>query len=204
MKRLTVVLLTALLAVYMTACATKPSIDKIKAALEDGTITAEDAKAKGWIDDAWLQANFESVPAVTKIFTLSPFETTYLDGTPASSDIITGTLCLVFFDTQAENALERLAVYNNTYDDMMELGVPTIGIITDKDVDAAKEKLTDVKFPVIVYNQEMRTSLEGYSELIDGKVISVFTKDGGFYTAWHSKAEREDLLANAGSLVNEE
>lgn len=204
MRKLITVLLSVLLIFSFAGCSDTPSDEKIKAALEEGTITIEDAKAKGWIDDAWVDANFEQIEAKSKIYLFDSFKTTYLDGTPASSELIEGKMCLVFFDTQKEDTLEKLNVYNDVYDELKSLGVPILGIITDKDVSAAKEKLTDIKFPVIVYNEEMQASLKDYSNLIDADVVSIFTKEGGFYTAWNSKGEAEDLLTFAEVLADEE
>lgn len=204
MKKMITVLLSVVLVLSLAGCSSAPSEDEIKAALDEGTITIEDAKSKGFIDDAWVAENYESVEAVTKVFSFDSFETTYLDGTPASSEIIEGKMCLVFFNTEMEDTLEKLAVYNDASDKMKEMGVPVLGIITDQDVDAAKEKLSDIKFPILVYNEAMQTSLKDYSEMIDKDVVSVFTKNGGFYTSWRSKVETKDLLTSAEVLVNEE
>lgn len=204
MKKEIAFLLSAMLVLSLTGCGVKPSDDKIKTALEEGTITIEDAKAKGWIDDEWIKANFEQIDANTKIYLFDPFETTYLDGTPASSNIIEGKMCLVFFNTQEEKTMEQLQVFNDICEEMESIGVPVLGIITDEDIDAAKEKLTDMKFPIIVYNDEMQKSLEFYQNIIDTDLVSVFTKEGGFYTAWNNSAVADDLLSFAKELKNEE
>lgn len=203
MKKPIAILLTSLLALSLTACSGAPSEEKIKTALEDGTITVKDAKAKGWIDDAWIKANFKQIEAKSKIHLFDPFETTYLDGTPASSNLIEGKMCLVFFNTEEEATLSKLDIYNDITSEMKELGVPIIGIITDNDSNMAKDKLKDIKFPVIVYNEEMQTSLKDYSGLIDEDIVSVFTKEGGFYTAWNSKGDKEDVLEFASVLADE-
>lgn len=204
MKKVVAIILGILLVSSITGCGSTPSDEKIKMALEDGTITIEDAKEKGWIDDQWIETNFEKIEAKSKIYLFDPFETTYLDGTAVSSDIIEGKMCLVFFDTQEKTTMDKLETLNEVSDQMKEVGVPVLGIIMDEDVSAAKEKLTDMKFPIIVYNKEMQKSLKDYQEVIDKEIVSVFTKDGGFYSAWNSKIEAEELLDSAQRLYNEE
>lgn len=188
----------------LAGCSTTPSDEKIKDALAEGTITVEDAKSRGWIDDEWINANYQPIEGKSKIYLFEPFETTYLDGTPASSLIIEGTMCLVFFNTEQPDTLEKLKVYNEVSDQMKEQGVPILGIITDKDVAAAREKLSDIKFPVIVYNEAMLAAFESHDEMIQQDVASVFTKNGGIYTAWRNGETTESLLDYAKGEANEE
>ena len=203
MKRKLILVISCLLVFSLGGCNSRPSEEKVRPALDDGAITLEDAKEKGWIDDDWIDANYEKIEAKSKIYLFDPFETTYLDGTPASSNIFEGETCMVFFHTQGEKTLEKLKVFNDISDEMKTIGVPVIGIITDDDVDAAKEKLTDVKFPVIVYNESMQESLKNYDDLIQSDLVSIFTKEGGFYTAWNTEAEADDLLSFAKELNDE-
>lgn len=204
MKKLITILLSGMLVLSLAGCRSAPSDDKIKDALAEGKITIEDAKSKGWIDDKWIKANYNPVKGKSKIYLFDPFETTYLDGTPASSSIIEGEMCLVFFNTQQEDTLEKLKIYNDVSGQMKELGVPILGIITDPDVTAAKEKLADIKFPVIVYNDAMQKSMERHAEMIDTNIVSVFTKDGGFCSAWCNDETTESLLDYAKDTANEE
>lgn len=111
---------------------------------------------------------------------------------------------MVFFHTTEEKTLEKLEVFNDISDEMKTIGVPVIGILTDKDIDNAKEKLTDIKFPVILYNDSMQQSLKEYDSLIDSDLVSIFTKEGGFYTAWNTSAEADELLSFAKELRDEE
>lgn len=203
MKKMMTIFLSAVLVFSLAGCSTTPSDKKIKDALAEGTITVEDAKSKGWIDDEWIQANYQPIEGKSKIYLFEPFETTYLDGTPASSSIIEGTMCLVFFNTEQPDTLEKLKVYNEVSDQMKEQGVPILGIITDKDVAAAKEKLSDIKFPVIVYNEAMLAAFESHDEMIQQDVASVFTKNGGIYTAWRNGETTESLLNYAKDEANE-
>lgn len=203
MKKLIAILLSALVVLSLTGCGSKPSEQKIKASLEDGTITIEDAKTKGWIDDEWIQKNFQPIEGHTKIYLFEPFDTTYLDGTPTSSELIEGKMCLVFFNTQKEETVNKLKIFNEAYEDMKALGIPILGVITDKDVAGAKEELTDIKFPIIVYNEAMQTSLKQYPEITETDVVSVFTKDGGFYSAWNNSFEQDGLLPFAQKVTDD-
>lgn len=204
MKKMMMLLLSAMLVFSLAGCGATPSDEKIKDALAEGTITIEDAKSRGWIDDEWINANYQPIEGKSKIYLFEPFETTYLDGTPASSSIIEGTMCLVFFNTEQPDTLEKLKVYNEVSDQMKEQGVPILGIITDKDVAAAREKLSDIKFPVIVYNEAMLAAFESHDEMIQQDVVSVFTKNGGIYTAWRNGETTESLLDYAEGEANEE
>lgn len=188
----------------LTACSSRPSDAKIREALDMGTITVEDAKAKGWIDEEWIQANFEQVEAQTKIYLFDDFETTYLDGAPASSDLIHGTMCLVFFNTSAEGVMDKLAVFQEARAGMEEAGVPLLGIVTDADVDAAKEKLAGFDFPIIVYNDEMREAMADYAQMTEQGLTANFTHDGGFYSAWYTAVTADDLIETAQAFASME
>lgn len=202
-KKLLSFLVAGALVVAMAGCSSAPSEDEILSALENGTITVEDAKSKGWIDDKWIEEHFEPIEADSKIHLFDPFETTYLDGTPASSELIEGTMCLVFFDSTMEGSVDTLAEISKISGQMEELGVPVLGIMTDSDLDAARETLPELNFPVIVYNEEMQKSLDLYKDLIKDTVVSVFTKDGGIYSAWNSDCSADELLDSAEDLLCE-
>lgn len=202
-KTIISILMAGLLAVSAAGCGSVPSDSELERALEAGTITAEDAKSKGWIDDAWLEEHFPPVEAGSKIQTFPPFETTYLDGAPASSQLIQGTMCLVFFDSTQGDTVEKLRKISGISGEMTRLGVPVLGIITDKNPEGAREVLLDLDFPVIVYNDEMRASLELYDDMIGDSMISVFTKGGGFYSAWSIDCSASALLDGAEDLKNE-
>lgn len=201
MKKLTLLCFTLAAAISLNACGGTPSDAEIKKALDEGTITVEDARSKGWIDDAWIKENFEQIESQSKIYLFAPFETTYLDGTPASSDIINGTMCLVFFNTTGETTMEKLSDFEEAQDGMDAAGVPLLGIITDENPEAARETLKDLNFPVIVYNDEMKKSMEHYKDIFEDDLIGVFTREGGFYTAWYTQTTAEDLVDTAKGLA---
>lgn len=202
MKKMTLYAALLALSLGLTACGSTPSDAEIKKALNDGTITVEDAKSKGWIDDKWIEENFEQVEAQSKIYLFEPFETTYLDGTPASSSIINGTMCLVFFDTTADDTMTKLLEFENAYTEMEDAGVPLLGIATNDDPETASAALEGkISFPVIVYNEEMKKSMEKYSGMVEKDLAGVFTRDGGFYTAWYTDADADSLIDAAKGLA---
>lgn len=90
------------LSALIAGCSSVPSDSEIEKALEEGTITVADATSRGWIADAWIKDHFDPIEAKSKLYLFAPFETTYLDGSPASFEPIEGTMCLVFFDTTSE------------------------------------------------------------------------------------------------------
>lgn len=204
MKKIIIVILSAILIISLVGCDKAPSDMEIKTALKEGIITFDDAKSKGWIDDQWISENIEILEFESKIHLFTDFDTTYLDETAVSSKIIHGKMCLVFFDTKGETTKTQLEVYNSIYSEMESIGVPILGIITDKELPEDKTELEKIKFPIIVYNDDMKTSLADYEEIIDTDVVSVFTKEGGFYTAWNAVGDSEDLLTFAKVLADEE
>jgi len=204
MKKIVALCCALALTLSLTACSSRPSDEKIKEALDQGTITVEDAISKGWIDDEWIQENFEQVEAKTKVYLFGDFETTYLDGTPVTSDIIHDTMCLVFFNTAGEETLNQLAVFQEAKEEMEKAGVPLLGIVTDTDLDAAKEKLADFDFPIIVYNDEMKEALSEFSGIIESDLTTNFTHSGGFYSAWYSETTVDDLVETARNFADME
>lgn len=203
MKKIIITVLCAIMVFSLVGCKSKPSDAEIKEALDQGTITVEDAIEKGWIDQAWMDKNFEKVDPGSKIHLFDSFETIYLDGTPAFSDMINGIMCLVFFNTEDEDTMNKLTIFNEMYNEMSEIGVPILGINTDKDYEAAREKLKDIKFPIIVYNDDMNKAMKDYKEMLETGVISVFTKEGGFYSAWNLQVNVDEMLDFARRLVDE-
>lgn len=202
-KRTVLLLLAGAMVLSLAGCFGAPSEEKIIQALDDGTITVEDAKAKGWIDDDWIDDHFKSVEASTKIHQFDVFETTYLNGEEVSSSIISEEMCLVFFDTAKDGTLEKLEVFNQIADIMRETGVPVLGIVMDEELATAQETLKYIKFPVIVYNDAMKSSLGKYEDILDDALTFVFTKDGGFYTAWNTNVDKEKILEVADWIAKE-
>lgn len=49
----------------------------------------------------------------------------------------------------------------------------------------------------------MEKSFDFYKDLIEDNVVSVFTKDGGIYSAWNSDCSAEGLLDAAEGIANE-
>lgn len=202
-KRTVLLLLAGAMVLYLAGCFGVQSEEKIIQALDDGTITVEDAKAKGWIDDDWIEDHFKSVEASTKIHQFDAFETTYLNGEEVSSSIISGEMCLVFFDTERDGTLEKLDVFNQIADIMKETGVPVLGIVMDEELTDARKTLKSLKFPVIIYNNEMKASLSKYEDILDEDLTFVFTKDGGFYTAWNTNVDKTKILEVADWIAKE-
>lgn len=203
MKKLVVSFLSALIVFSAVGCSRVPSDEKIMSALDDGTITIEDAKSKGWIDDAWIEKNLKPIDLGKKIAPIEPFKTTYIDGTSVTSEIISEEMCLVFFDMSKETTMDKLKMYNELSSEMKDMGISILGFITNKDIDGAKEKLKDMNFPIIVFNEEAANSLEMYKDIIATDAVSVFTRDGGIYSSWNGGTNKDALLKYARSLANE-
>lgn len=203
MKKCVVSLLSVLAVSSLVGCSKAPSDEEIMSAIDDGKITIEDAKSKGWIDDEWIEEHFKPIEQGSKIAPIVPFKTTYLDGTPVSSEIISGKMFLVFFDTSKETTMDKLKSINEITDQLKEMGIPALGIATDKDLDGAKEKLTDMKFPIIAFNEEAAKSFEKYKDIITTDLVSVFTREGGIYSSWNGNADKDALLKYAKGLADE-
>jgi hypothetical protein len=203
-KRIVAGILSLGLIFILTGCSSKPSDKRIKEALDNGTITVEDAKSKGWINDEWIEKNFKKITAGSKIHLFEQFQTTYLDGTPAPKNVISGKMHVAFFNSKSDKTAEQIKILNSAYEKFVKYDIPILGVVLDEDLNEAKELLKGVKFPVIVYNEEMKKSLKEYADIIKTDYVSVWTKEGGFYSAWESTENAEDLISFAEVLKNEE
>ena len=96
-----------------------------------------------------------------------------------------------------------LEVFNQIAAIMRETGVPVLGIVMDEELATAQETLKYIKFPVIVYNDAMKSSLGKYEDILDDALTFVFTKDGGFYTAWNTNVDKEKILEVADWIAKE-
>ncbi|GEM_PF-3039017 len=202
-KRFVTGILTSLLIFSLAGCNSSPSDEKIKAALENGTISVEDAKSKGWINDEWIKKYFKPIHASSKIYLFEQFQTTYLDGTPTPKNVICGKMHVAFFNSKSAKAMEQIKILNSVYEDFRKYDIPVLGVVLDEDLDGARTRLKDVKFPLIVYNKEMKKSLEQYADFLKSDYSSVWTKEGGFYTAWANKEDAQSLKSYAEVLSNE-
>jgi hypothetical protein len=202
-KRIVAGILALGLIFILTGCSSKPSDKKIKEALDNGTITVEDAKSKGWIDDEWIEKNFKKITAGSKIHLVEQFQTTYLDGTPAPKNVISGKMHVAFFNSKSDKAAEQIKILNSAYDQLVKYDIPILGVVLDENLNEAKERLKGAKFPVIVYNEEMKKSLKEYADILKTDYVSVWTKEGGFYSAWGAEENADNLKSYAEVLSNE-
>jgi hypothetical protein len=202
-KNIVAALLALALVFSPAGCSSKPSDEKIKIALKNGTITVEDAKSKGWIDDKWIDKNYKKIKAGSKIHLFMPFQTNYLDGTKAPKNVITGKMHVAFFNTKSDKAIKQIEILNAVNEKLVKYDIPILGVVLDEDLAGAKKRLKGVKFPVIICNEEMKKSLSEYADMLKTDYASVWTKDGGFYSAWNDQEDADDLKSFAEVLSHE-
>ncbi len=195
----------------MTSCGSKiPSIDEVEKAIENGTVTVEDAYEKGWVDDEWmenykveLEAN--SVPALNKLENnvLLPFETTTLTGETFTNDNLSDVTYFAFINPNTEDGKTAYSILQDNYDEIKQLGADVLCIATGEE---NIELFEDAKFATIFYDDNFKEALGKSNDMVnlDGFCGTSNVK-GGFPAAWYMKAEKDIIITNiegAISLVN--
>lgn len=97
------------LCLTLSACGSQtPSLEEVEAAIEDGSITIEDALDKGWITQEWVDSYMEenTVPAADKIAInmVGEFETQTVTGDPFTNQDIPAVTFMVFLDPEDAGA----------------------------------------------------------------------------------------------------
>ena len=199
--------LAAAMGLSLTACGSQqPSQEEVEQAIEDGTLTIEDALDQGWIDQAWVDAYQEenSVPAGSKMEAgaVGDFTTETLSGEEFTRDQLGAVVLFAFLDPDAE---ETQAFYDGLvegYDGVVENGADIV-VCTKRE--SGNELFADAPFPVILYNDSLKaaigTSSSSMVEDAEMPNAASWYVNGSFLSAWYSTVEGEDLPASAASFV---
>lgn len=205
MKKNIVLAIALALCLTLSACGSKsPSLEEVEAAIQDGSVTIQDALDKGWISQEWADNYLEenSVPAADKIAInkVGEFETEAVTGDSFTNQDLPNTAFMVFMDPEDADA----AAY---YDELVRAvdGVRSAGadIVVCSKGSLDTQMFQDAPFPVVSYNDSMKAALAQNDEMAsDIPCVGVWYVDGSLVSAWSSTVEAKDLADSAASFVS--
>lgn len=204
MKRLTAMFLTAACVLSLAACGTqKPSLDEVKQAIAEGTVTLEDAVGKGWVTQEWADEYLEenSVPAADKgaAGAIGAFSTTTLSGDEFTREQMADVTLFVFLDPTDPDAEAFYQALADGYEGVKASGAD---ILVCTKGEEGNEMFAEAPFPVIQYNDSLKNAVGNYTEMIEGQPnVYSWCVNASFYSAWSSSVEGEDLGADAAGFV---
>lgn len=163
----------------------------------------EDALEKGWITQEWADAYIEqqSVPAVSKTEAgaIGEFTAATLSGEEFTREQMAGVTLFVFLDPADPDAKDFYQALADSYDAVKENGAEILVCTKSED---GNELFKDAPFPVILYNDSLKTATEGHREMIEGMPNTAsWCVNGSFYSAWFSSVEAKDLADSAASFA---
>lgn len=205
MKRLTVIFVAAVCALSLAACGSqKPTQDEVEQALEEGTITLEDAVDKGWVTQEWADDYIEerSVPAADKIQAgaIGGFSTTTLSGETFTREQLGDVTLLAFLDPADPDVAAFYQALADGYEGVKESGAE---ILVCTKSEEGNELFAEAPFPVILYNDSLQAAVASHKEMIEGMPNSAsWCVNGSFYSAWFSSVESAELADTAASFVS--
>ncbi len=204
MKRLTAFFLAAVCALSLAACSSQePSLDEVEKAISEGNITVEDALEKGWVTQKWADeyTKQQSVPAASKAEAgaIGEFTTTTLSDEEFSREQMADVVLFAFLNPTAPDAETFYQALVDSYESVKENGAEILVCTKNKD---GNEIFENAPFPVIHYNDSLKTAAGNYSEMIEeeGNRAS-WCVNASFYSAWVSSVEAEKLADSAAAFV---
>lgn len=207
MKKLFNMMLVAMLTFSLSACGSKkPSIDEVEKAINEGTVTVEDALSKGWVDEAWVEEYNEaqlsmSVPASDKLTSnmIGEYETTTQSGETFTNSNIEGLTFYAFINPESEAGKDAYSVLTENDEAIREAGGYVLVINTST---ADTDLFADAKFPVVAYNDSMKTALGSLSDMVQEDGFSgSWNSKGAFLSAWNSKIDSDKLIDTISGLL---
>ncbi len=193
------------LCLTLSACGSQaPSLEEVEAAIEDGSITIEDALDKGWIDQAWVDSYMEenSVPAADKIAInkVGEFETQTVTGDTFTNQDIPAVAFMVFLDPEDAGAQAYYDELVKAVEDVRAAGADIV-VCSKGGMDA--ELYQDAPFSVVEYNDAMKDALaqnDGMASEIP--CVGVWHVDGSLISAWNSQVDAASLTDSAAGFVS--
>lgn len=204
MKRLTVIALALACALSLAACGSqKPSLDEVEQAIENGSLTVEDAVGKGWVTQEWADEyeQQQSVPAASKpeAGAIGDFSTTTLSGEEFTREQMAGVTLFVFLDPADPDAETFYQALVDGYEGVKENGAEILVCTKSED---GNERFEGAPFPVIHYNDALKNAVGNYAEMIEGQPnTSSWCVNHSFLSAWSSAVDSEKLADSAASFV---
>lgn len=198
--------LAAVISFSLTACGEKkPSMEEVEQAIEDGTLTVDNALEKGWIDQAWVDAYLEdnSVPASNKMEAnkVGDFATTTLDGGEFTKGDLKSVVFFAFADPADPGAAEFFQNLVDAYEGVTANGA---GIVLCTKSEEGSDIFSNAPFPVILYNDSLQEAVGNNRAMIEDEEVpntASWYVNGSFFSAWSLEVEAEDLVESAASFV---
>ena len=200
-----IILAALALCLTLTACGSKtPSQEEVEAAIQDGSVTLQDAVDQGWVTQEWADSYLEenSVPAADKIAVnmVGAFETQTLAGEPFTNEDLPDTTFLVFLDPEDAGAAGFYETLVNAADGVRSAGAD---IVVCKKGSAETDLFQDAPFSVVSYNDSMKEALAQNDEMAsDIPCVGVWYVNGSLISAWCSEIDSADLTDSAASFVS--
>lgn len=204
MKRFTAIFLATVCTLSLAACGSqKPSLDEVEKAISEGNVTIEDALEKGWITQEWADEYEEkqSVPAASKTEAgaIGDFSTTTLTGEEFTREQMADVTLFVFLDPADPDAETFYQALADGYESVKENGAE---ILVCTKSENGNELFEGAPFPVIHYNDSLKTAVENHKDMIEGVPNTAsWCVNTSFYSAWFSAVEAEELADSAASFV---
>ena len=192
------------LCLTLSACGSQaPSLEEVEAAIEDGSITVEDALNKGWVTQEWVDSYMEenSVPVADKIAInkVGEFETKTVTGDTFTNQDIPAVAFMVFLDPEDAGAQAYYDELVKAVEDVRAAGADIV-VCSKGGMDA--ELYQDAPFSVVEYNDAMKTVLaqnDGMASEIP--CVGVWYVDGSLISAWSSEVDAASLADSAASFA---
>lgn len=200
MKKMITLLLIAAMSFTMSGCQEqKPSLDEVSEAIENGTLTIDDALSKGWIDQAWVDQRYEenSVPASNKLTSnlIGDFEIETLSGEALKKADLNSLTYFAFLDPSSDNADTIKDILVNAYPDVKENGGDILLILMKDET----EGYEDLPFKTALYADGLKIALGSISDMVDttdeSGFIGNWNGNGAFILAWQVSIDEENLIS---------
>lgn len=204
MKRFAAILMVGACLLSLAACGSqKPSLDEVQQAIEEGNLTIADAVEKGYVTQEWADEYIESrsVPAGDKMEAgaIGDFTTNTLSGEEFTKDQMGDVAMFAFIDPSDPDAAAFYQSLVDGYEAVKENGAEIIVCIENED---NLEMFADAPFPVIHYNDSLKTATENHRDMIEDLPNSAsWYVNGSFLSAWFSTVEAENLGDDAAAFV---
>lgn len=198
--------LSLALALSLTACGEKhPSQDEVEQAIEAGTLTVEDALNRGWVDQAWVDAYEEanSVPAGSKMEAnvLGEFTTNTLSGETFTKADLGSVVFFAFVNPSDPDAETFYQALKDAHEGVTENGA---AIVLCTKSESENELFNDAPFPVILYNDSLKTAMGGNSGMVEDEEVpntGSWYVNGSFLSAWIHAIDKTELVESSASFV---
>lgn len=205
MKQKWIIAAALALSFTLAACGQRsPSIEEVEAAIEDGSVTVQDALDKGWVTQEWADNYQEehTLPAADKIAInqVGTFETETSSGEVFTNSDLPNVAYLAFLDVDDAGAADFYDGLVRAAEGVRDAGAEII--VCSKD-DVTAELFTDAPFPVVAYNDAMQEALAQNDEMASCiPCTGVWYVNGSLVSAWNSSVDADDLADTAVSFVS--